>query len=360
MERRCACGCRRGGRAARRRRRGRAWRGCRGRPTRGGRRACSAARSAWRRRAAVVASGSRCASERYAQARAFWTSGSASPISWSRSPSAVGTSSGPRPVRRLPWVIVAIVERDEPPLPARRGVHELLELRPAVGLGGDADPVGVGEVVDGDPVARLARRPSEELPGAFRVGGEGPLEQPEGEPARLEMGFAEQPVRDEQQLGGPLAAGLVPEPAARRRPGAAGGRRGRGRSRGRRTACPPGIPGPRGPPVRAEGRSRTHPGRRRGPRGEAPSSSAAGLRAATNATARWVVGLGAAVAVLIEASPAGASLGQGDVAIALREARACGPRRRPRTRRSPSRRRASVRGSTMLGGRVDDPAARVS
>ena len=82
------------------------------------------------------------------------------------------------------------------------------------GLGGDPDPVGVGEVVDGDPVARLTRRPPEELPGAFRVGGEGPLEQPEGEPARLEMWFAEQAVRDEQQLGGPFATGLVPEPAA--------------------------------------------------------------------------------------------------------------------------------------------------
>ncbi len=103
--------------------------------------------------------------------------------------------------------------RDETPLPARRGVHELFELRPAVGLGGDPDAVGVGEVVDGDPVARLTRRPSEELPGAFRVGGEGPLEQPEGEPACLEVGFAEQPIRDEQQLGGPLATGRVPEPA---------------------------------------------------------------------------------------------------------------------------------------------------
>ena len=127
--------------------------------------------------------------------------------------------------------------------------------------------VRVGEVVDGDPVAGLAGAPPEELPGALRVGGEGPLEQPEGEPARLEMRLAEQPIGDEQQRRGPLAAGRVPEPAARRRPAAASGRRGPGRSRARRTAARPGTRGRRGARARGEGRSRTRPGRRRARRG---------------------------------------------------------------------------------------------
>ena len=54
---------------------------------------------------------------------------------------------------------------DEPALPARRAVDELLELGPAIGLGGDALGVRVGERVDGDPVAGLARGAAEELPG---------------------------------------------------------------------------------------------------------------------------------------------------------------------------------------------------
>ena len=44
---------------------------------------------------------------------------------------------------------------DQPPLPAVRRVDELLELRPAEGLGEDAPGDDVGERVDADPVARL-------------------------------------------------------------------------------------------------------------------------------------------------------------------------------------------------------------
>ena len=75
----------------------------------------------------------------------------------------------------------------------------------------------MGEVVDGDPVARLARGAPEELPGALRVGGQRPLEQAEGEPAGLEVRLAEQAIGDEQQRRRPVAAGLAAEPARDRR-----------------------------------------------------------------------------------------------------------------------------------------------
>jgi hypothetical protein len=45
----------------------------------------------------------------------------------------------------------------------------LLELGPAIRLGRTPFAVGVGEAVDRDPVAGLAGRPTQELPGAFRV-----------------------------------------------------------------------------------------------------------------------------------------------------------------------------------------------
>ena len=88
---------------------------------------------------------------------------------------------------------------DEAALPARRGVDELLELRPAVRLGGDALAVRVGERVDRDPVARLAGGAAQELPGALGLAGERPLEEAEGEPAGLELVLAEQAVGDEQE-----------------------------------------------------------------------------------------------------------------------------------------------------------------
>ena len=57
----------------------------------------AAARSASRRRARVVRRRSTRASERYAQDSAFWTSGSASPMSWPRSGRACSATSGSRP-----------------------------------------------------------------------------------------------------------------------------------------------------------------------------------------------------------------------------------------------------------------------
>ena len=95
----------------------------------------------------------------------------------------------------------------------RRRVDELLELGPAVGLGLDAPGVGMGEAVDGDPVAGLAGGPAQELPGPLGLGGQRPLEQPEGEPARLEVVVAQQAVGDEQERPDGIAPRGAPEPA---------------------------------------------------------------------------------------------------------------------------------------------------
>ena len=143
---------------------------------------------------------------------------------------------------------------DEAALPARRAVDELLELGPAVGLGGDALAVRVGERVDGDPVAGLAGGAAEELPGPLGLVGERPLEQAEGEPAGLELGLAEEAVGEEQERrrrGRPWSrcGSRAGRPRA-----AASGRRGRRRSRARPAAGRRGTPGRRGrarPRVRA-------------------------------------------------------------------------------------------------------------
>ena len=89
---------------------------------------------------------------------------------------------------------------DEPPLPARRAVDELLELGPAVRLVQDALADGVGEAVDRDPVAGLAGRAAEELPGPLGVVDDESLEQAEREPALLERLLAEEAIGDEQPV----------------------------------------------------------------------------------------------------------------------------------------------------------------
>ena len=133
--RRRAGGCRRGERGSRRRRRRRAWQGVADDPGavavvgRAATAACSSHEGGRR------PPGRRRTSERSAQASAFWTSGSASPISWPMRSQAVR----PRPRARgrgggRRTGIVAIVRADEAALPARRRVDELLELRPAVRL----------------------------------------------------------------------------------------------------------------------------------------------------------------------------------------------------------------------------------
>ena len=149
-------------------------------------------------RNAVVAARSTAAIERSAQASAFWTSGSASPISSPIRPRPCAATSGSRPRRRSTNGHRRDRAADEAALPARRAVDELLELRPAVRLAEDALADRVGEAVDGDPVAGLAGRPAEELPGPLGVVDDEPLEEAEREPARLELGLAEQAVGDEQ------------------------------------------------------------------------------------------------------------------------------------------------------------------
>ena len=102
---------------------------------------------------------------------------------------------------------------DEASLPARRAVDELLELGPAVGLGDDALAVRMGQRVDRDPVAGLARGATEELPGPLRLDGERPLEEAEGEPAGLELSLPEQAIGKEQQRGRPVLLRRVAEAA---------------------------------------------------------------------------------------------------------------------------------------------------
>ena len=160
---------------------------------------------------ARTASGSRAASERSAQESAFWTSGSSSPMSCADEIEPMA-----RDLRRPAQAMVD--ERqggdrraDEPPLPAGRREHEALELRPAIRLEEDPAADRVGERVDGDPVAGLAGASPEELPGAFGVVGKEPLEQPEREPAWLELGLGEQPRGDLEEARRPAAPRRGPE-----------------------------------------------------------------------------------------------------------------------------------------------------
>ena len=87
---------------------------------------------------------------------------------------------------------------DQAALPAGRREHEALELGPAVPLEDDPPADGMGEAVDRDPVAGLPGRAAQELPGAFRVLGQEPVEEAEREPARLELRLVEQAVGDLQ------------------------------------------------------------------------------------------------------------------------------------------------------------------
>ena len=59
---------------------------------------------------------------------------------------------------------------DQPALPSRRAVDELLELGPAVRLPCHAAAVRVGQRVDRDPVVGLASRAPEQLPGPLGLG----------------------------------------------------------------------------------------------------------------------------------------------------------------------------------------------
>ncbi len=106
---------------------------------------------------------------------------------------------------------------DETALPARRGDDQLLELGPAVRLTEDAVRHRAGEAVDGDPVTRLLARPPQELPGALRLLDERPVEEAEGEPTDLQLGFVEEAIREREQERGMVALRRRPEAASDRR-----------------------------------------------------------------------------------------------------------------------------------------------
>ena len=90
---------------------------------------------------------------------------------------------------------------------------ELLELGPAEALEQDPPAVRMGKGIDGDPVARLPGSPSKKLPGPLRIGRQEPVEEPEGEPARLEPGLIEQAVGELEVAGRPFSPGGLPKAA---------------------------------------------------------------------------------------------------------------------------------------------------
>ena len=186
----------------------------------------AAARSVSSRRAASVAGRSTTVSERYAHERAFWTSGSASPISGREQRQGVAGDLGIAAALAVDVGHRRDGRADEPALPARRAVDELLELGPAVGLRGDALAVRMGQRIDGDPVAGLAGGAAQQLPGPLGLGGEGPLEEAEGEPARLELALVEEAIGDEQERRGGRALRARCGSRAGRRRAAASERRG--------------------------------------------------------------------------------------------------------------------------------------
>ena len=168
--------------------------------------------------------------------RAFWTSGSASPMSCAEQRQGVDGD-----LRVAAAAPVDVGHRrdgraDEPALPAGRAVDELLQLGPAIGLGGDALGVRVRQRIDGDPVAGLAGGAAQELPGPLGLGVERPLEEAEGEPARLELRLVEEAIGDEQERRRRGRRASRCGTRAGRRPAAASGRRGPRRSRARRAA----------------------------------------------------------------------------------------------------------------------------
>ena len=212
------------------------------------------------------------------------------------------------------------------------------------------------------PASRAARRRSCQV----RSGsvGERPLEQAEGEPARPR-------ARARGTAGRRRTAAASARSRARRLPEAAGdgGHErpadavDRADARARRSCCPRGTPGRRGAPGprrRAAANASGSPIELRERR--CPSASASALWAATkrDGALRWSGS--ASAAALVIAAPcapgrAPASVGERHVAVALLEARACGPRRRRRTRRSPSRGPRRSRGVDDPAGGVDDAPA---
>ena len=94
----------------------------------------------------------------------------------------------------------------------RRRVDEQFELGPAIRLVLDAPGVGVGQVVDGDPVPSLTGGAAQELPGLLGLGRQRALEEAEREPARFEVVVAQEAIGHEQERAERVAprGGLEP------------------------------------------------------------------------------------------------------------------------------------------------------
>ena len=160
--------------------------------------------------------------------------------------------------------------------PSATASNELLELGPAIGLGEDALAERVGEGVDRDPVVRPARAAAaEQLPGALRVGANGPLEQAEREPARLDVGSRGAGRRD--------VRGSVD---GRSRRVAALNPRWTAASSGQRTPCVGPMPARRRPALAGTSGRRAGGARRRRARANAAGSSTCVRRAPRRAPRR--------------------------------------------------------------------------
>ena len=189
------------------------------------------------RRNAAVAARSTSASVRSAHESAFWTSGSGVADEVAQQRQAVRRRPPARGrARRGPRAgSVAIVEPDEAALPARRRVDELLELRPAVGLGEDPAAGDVGEAVDRGPLGRATRPPRGPAARRAPARRRPPLQQVDADPAQLGELVAEEGGGDVEDRGRAGRAGVRAGGRARPPRAAAGGRRGRARCPG--TTC---------------------------------------------------------------------------------------------------------------------------
>ena len=246
-----------------------------------------------RRRSVATAAESTRTRLRSAQASAFWTSGSSSPISWRMRSRPLAATIGSRPRRSVDERHGRDGAADEAALPARRRVDELLELRPAVRLVEDALAGDVGEGVDRDPVRRPRGRPAG---GAARSAPARPRSCARA--CRRRTSAARAAARGGGDRRRRAAARAI---APRRLAEAAlDGLDQRPANADARSPIPGAI---RRWPSRYSGsarvarpvvqrRGRRLPGRRAAPRGcgRGPRRRAC-ARAATNATARWVTGL---------------------------------------------------------------------
>ncbi len=151
-------------------------------------------------------------------ASAFWTFGSASPRSDPISPSPWTATSGARPARRSTNGSVAMVEPTSRRSHSRRRPGRAARARPSgsarAGSPGRTDGRGQSTVIQS---LASPGSPSKELPGPLRIGRQEPVEEPEGEPARLEPRAHRTGGRRARGSRPAVLAGWPPESRGRRR-----------------------------------------------------------------------------------------------------------------------------------------------